>query len=137
MIFRVIDMETFIGCSILLHDDRGRVLIAQRSKKKKAYPLKWETVGGALETGETPEQCIRREVMEELGCSISALKLFQVYVIVEQSRYVLIVYTGHLNETVNPNDEIEQIGWIEKSTIDSYDFYGNEKQKLLDYFKDI
>jgi 8-oxo-dGTP diphosphatase len=33
-----------------------------------------ETVGGALENNETPDDCIRREVMEELNYTINLLK---------------------------------------------------------------
>jgi 8-oxo-dGTP diphosphatase len=44
----------------------GKVLIAQR-KAGDALAGKWEFPGGKLEPGETPEQCLRRELMEEFG----------------------------------------------------------------------
>lgn len=127
-------METFIGCSILMQNDRNQVLIAQRSKTKKSYPLMWETVGGALEPGETPEQCIRREVLEELNSGVIELQLFQVYVIEQVVRYVLIVFTGRPDRIIRHNSEIEQVRWIDRSKINDYNFYGNEKEKLSDFF---
>lgn len=127
-------MNTYIGCSIIVYDNDNKVLIAQRSKYKKSFPLLWETVGGALEGNETPEQCIRREVLEELNCSIQDLKLFKVYVINDKDRYVLIVYSGRINDPIKPNSEIEKIRWIVESEINKFDFYGNEREKLLDYY---
>jgi 8-oxo-dGTP diphosphatase len=49
-----------------LVDPDGRVLIAQRPPGKTMAGL-WEFPGGKIETGETPEQALIRELDEELG----------------------------------------------------------------------
>ncbi len=87
-----------------------------------------------MEDHETPEECIRREVLEELNCSIQDIKLFHVYVVNNRDKHVLIVYTGRINGQIRLNSEIEQIRWIDKSEINEFEFYGNEREKLMDYF---
>lgn len=48
----------------------GKVLAAQRAADDR-LALKWEFPGGKLEAGETPEECLRREIKEELGLNIA------------------------------------------------------------------
>ncbi|MEP2828579.1 NUDIX hydrolase [Parvibaculum sp.] len=45
----------------------GRVLLARRAAHKETYPDCWDIVGGHVEPGETVEQALIRETMEELG----------------------------------------------------------------------
>ena len=49
-----------------LIDVDGRVLICQRPEGKQLAGL-WEFPGGKVEPGETPEDCLIRELEEELG----------------------------------------------------------------------
>jgi 8-oxo-dGTP diphosphatase len=56
-----------VACAIIERD--GLVLAAQRSDKM-SLPLKWEFPGGKIHEGELPEECLRRELVEELGVRI-------------------------------------------------------------------
>lgn len=55
----------FVVACALVDADR-RVLIAQRPEGKQLAGL-WEFPGGKVETGETPEAALLRELKEELG----------------------------------------------------------------------
>jgi 8-oxo-dGTP diphosphatase len=54
-----------------LIDPDGRVLIAERPKGKALEGL-WEFPGGKVEPGETPEECLIRELREEIGVETKA-----------------------------------------------------------------
>jgi len=56
--------------------------------KKTTDPLrgKWVAVGGKCEPGETPEECIRREVREETGLELQDLLLRGIITFVVQNR---------------------------------------------------
>lgn len=55
----------------------GKILISQRYVKMENV-FKWEFAGGKLEEGETPEQCLIREIKEELDLDIFVKDIFKV-----------------------------------------------------------
>jgi len=57
------------ACALV--DADGRVLIAQRPQGKQLAGL-WEFPGGKVEAGETPEECLIRELREEIGVETQA-----------------------------------------------------------------
>jgi len=60
-----------VTCGIILKN--GSVLVTQRSEKMQ-LALKWEFPGGKIEANETEEQCLHRELKEELGIEIKILE---------------------------------------------------------------
>lgn len=57
-----------VAAAVLLRDD-GSFLLAQRPSRT-VYAGYWEFPGGKVETGETPEDALGREIREELGIDI-------------------------------------------------------------------
>jgi 8-oxo-dGTP diphosphatase len=57
-----------VACAIIERD--GLVLAAQRSAAM-IMPRKWEFPGGKIDPGESPEDCLRRELVEELNVIVS------------------------------------------------------------------
>jgi len=57
-----------VTCAIIEQD--GKVLSTQRSETM-SLPLKWEFPGGKINDGEQPEECLKRELNEELGIAVT------------------------------------------------------------------
>jgi 8-oxo-dGTP diphosphatase len=57
-----------VACAII--ESNGKVLAVQRGERMN-LPLKWEFPGGKIKQGESPEQCVVREVSEELNLNIA------------------------------------------------------------------
>lgn len=56
--------------------DKNKTLMIYRNKKKNDYHEgKWNGLGGKFEQGESPEECVIREVKEESGLVIKNPKL--------------------------------------------------------------
>lgn len=59
-------MKIVLVSAVALVDSDGRVLLAQRPEGKSMAGL-WEFPGGKVESGESPEDALIRELYEELG----------------------------------------------------------------------
>ena len=59
-----------MACGII---ERNGVVLAARRGAGKAMELKWEFPGGKIEPGESVEECLRRELWEEMGIRVDIL----------------------------------------------------------------
>jgi 8-oxo-dGTP diphosphatase len=66
------DEPITVTAAILMHE--GRVLITRRPPDGR-HPGSWEFPGGKVEPQETPEQCLARELAEELAITVEVGEL--------------------------------------------------------------
>lgn len=59
--------DLHVAAAIIIHD--SKILIAKRAPQKSLAGF-WEFPGGKIESGETGEECLKREILEELGIEI-------------------------------------------------------------------
>ena len=66
------------GASIIFVNDKKQVLLFLRDDKPNIpYSNMWDVLGGHVESDETPEQCIIREMKEEIGLDLDHFELFR------------------------------------------------------------
>lgn len=69
-------MSTVVTAMLLI-DGEGRLLLSKRVNPPELAG-KWELPGGKLQSDETLEECLAREIREELGLSVSIGCVFDV-----------------------------------------------------------
>ena len=69
--------HTEVAVGVLLREADGALLITSRPTGKP-YAGFWEFPGGKIEAGESVEQALRRELIEELGVTIGAAQIWKV-----------------------------------------------------------
>ncbi|MBI2231640.1 MAG: NUDIX domain-containing protein [Deltaproteobacteria bacterium] len=89
---------------VLLFDRNGRLLVYLRDDKLGIpFPNHWDFFGGHLESGETPDQTLVREVKEELGLALKDWEYFRTYVCTEGDAYpnVKNIYWSRIDRRVD------------------------------------
>jgi 8-oxo-dGTP diphosphatase len=107
----------FLGVGAIVVQD-GRVLLARRANP----PLQgeWSIPGGLVETGETAAEATVREVREETGLEVRALRLVEVFErIVRDSagrveyHFVLLDYLCEvLSGEAAAGDDVTELRWV-------------------------
>ena len=102
--------------------DKGRFMICQRPAHK-ARALLWEFVGGKVEPGETKEQALIRECLEELAVTLSVGDVFMDVVHEYPDITVhLTLFSAAIAEGIPKKLEHNDIRWITPTEISQYDF---------------
>jgi 8-oxo-dGTP diphosphatase len=114
-----------LGVGALIFN-RDKILLVERGKEPfKGY---WSLPGGVLETGETLEQGIIREVREETGLVVSPMKVLQIFERIirdtqgaAEYHYVLIDYICRVTGgSLRAADDASRAAWIPRRTLSTY-----------------
>lgn len=109
-----------VTAAIIYKDNK--ILIAQRKAGDK-LEYKWEFPGGKVEPGESPEECLKRELKEELMVNSTIGDFFDssTYHYKHGSFQLLAYWTSIGDEMPNPTVH-EKLTWISPANLDKYDF---------------
>ena len=101
----------------------GRYLIAQR-RQDDTMGGYWEFPGGGVEPDETPDQCVVRELREELGVEARPLSLFDS---ITDRDLVVLFYRCEITGEPQPLD-CEQLQWVLPQELTSYNFMPSDTE---------
>lgn len=116
-------VPTVLVVAVALVDDDNRVLIAQRPEGKSMAGL-WEFPGGKVETGETPENALIRELKEELSIDVTAACLapftFASHTYEKFHLLMPLYVCRRWSGTPHPQ-EGQTLKWVRANTLKDYD----------------
>ena len=102
--------------------NKNKFMICQRPAHK-SRGLLWEFVGGKVEPGETKQQALIRECMEELSVTVSVGDVFtEVFHKYPDIEVHLTLFNAVISEGVPQKLEHNDIKWITPAEIENYEF---------------
>lgn len=106
--------------------DEDLILLVERGRE----PLigLWSLPGGAVETGETLDAAVRREILEETGLEVEPIRVFEIFERIMRDaegrpeyHYVLIDYICRVSGgTLAPADDVRRAEWISQRNLENY-----------------
>ena len=110
-----------VTAAIIMRD--GKFLIAQRKMNDNIFGGLWEFPGGKVEDGETPEECMSRELKEELDIEVEVGEM----IISNKHKYpqgifeLLAYKVKHISGKIilNVHDEIK---WVTCDEMSNFEF---------------
>jgi 8-oxo-dGTP diphosphatase len=112
-----------------LIEREGALLVGQRRRGDR-LALKWEFPGGKVRAEESLEQALARELQEELG--VAATIGPEIYRTRHRysgiSHELLLIFFSASIEAEPQNLVFEQICWVQREHLDSYDFLPADRE---------
>ena len=100
----------------------GSYLMLHRVKKQNDYNKdKWIGIGGKFLEGESPEECVRREVFEETGLTLKSLEYRGIVTFVSDNsytEYMHLFYSDKFSGSLIDCDE-GVLEWVKKSEMNA------------------
>ena len=111
-------------------ENDGRWLMMHRVKKKNDENAgKWIGLGGHLQDGETPEECVRREVREEAGLELADLRLRGIltFILPDWGNELTFLYTAKADAAELPDCREGILRWIPVDEADSLPLWEGDR----------
>lgn len=109
-----------VTSAIIIKDNK--ILITQKGSKGR-FAHKWEFPGGKIDAGETPEECILREIFEELRIGIQVDGFFCECVhTYPEGQNIVLAYCCSWQSGDITLTEHNDYKWVTVEELNQYDF---------------
>ena len=105
------------------------LMLHRTSKKKDGNKDKWIGVGGHFEKGESPEDCLLREVKEETGLELTSYQFRGIVTFISDEwpdEYMCLYTANRYTGDIGNCDEGELV-WVEKEKIMDLNIWEGDK----------
>ena len=105
------------------------LMLHRTSKKKDGNKDKWIGVGGHFEKGESPEECLLREVKEETGLELTSYQFRGIVTFISNEwpdEYMCLYTADRYTGDIGNCDEGELV-WVEKEKIMDLNIWDGDK----------
>ena len=110
-----------INVTAAIIERNGNILIAKRSSTS-SLPNKWEFPGGKVEIGESPEECLARELLEEFEIFVTVGEFLAESVYQYERKTVrLIAYRVYTDEDITIMNAHDDVRWVPVENLLEYD----------------
>ena len=113
-------MKVQVVAAVIVREHK--FLLGKRAEWKKSAPGYWCPVSGGIETGETEEEAVVREIFEEVGCeakAVSKITEFDTHDGKGRIHWWLAEITS--GEPYLKNDEHSELGWFTLAEMEKLD----------------
>lgn len=124
-----------VTCGLIWNEQRDQLLIAKRPDDKLLGGL-WEFPGGKVEDGETMEECLARELQEELGITV-AVDAFMVRVHHAYTHFRITLYAFECRILAGEPTcyACSEWRWVRQAELQDYAF-SRADRKIIEYLLD-
>jgi 8-oxo-dGTP diphosphatase len=113
-----------LSVKIVVRDDAGRCLLLKRSPSSKGNPGKWDFPGGKIDPGESFDEALLREVVEETGLTISIQGVAGTAESeAPTAKVIYLILEGRVESgQLSLSEEHDDCAWVEPQELLSMDF---------------